>query len=87
MTAKLVDDITDTRPDKTRESWGQGVANIVTGPCGGMGRCAMIGRTMIDVRSGARTRLSTFLAGLFLLSLVVALGSMSAGSRWPHSSG
>ncbi|BCJ37260.1 sodium-independent anion transporter [Actinocatenispora thailandica] len=74
MTAKLVDDVTDTRSSKTRESWGQGVANIVTGLFGGMGGCAMIGQTMINVRSGARTRLSTFLAGTFLLILVVALG-------------
>ena len=57
MTARLVDDITDTRSDKTRESWGQGVANIVTGFFGGMGGCAMIGQTMINVKaSGARTR-------------------------------
>ncbi len=75
MTAKLVDDITDTGSDKTRESWGQGVANIVTGLFGGMGGCAMIGQTMINVKaSGARTRLSTFLAGVFLLVLVVVLG-------------
>lgn len=75
MTAKLVDDITDTRSPKTREAWGQGVANIVTGFFGGMGGCAMIGQTMINVKaSGARTRISTFLAGLFLLVLVVALG-------------
>ena len=79
MTAKLVDDITDTRSDKTRESWGQGVANIVTGIFGGMGGCAMIGQTMINVKtSGARTRLSTFLAGVFLLVLVVALGDVVA---------
>ena len=79
MTAKLVDDITDTHSDKTRESWGQGVANIVTGFFGGMGGCAMIGQTMINVKSsGARTRLSTFLAGVFLLVLVVALGSVVA---------
>jgi len=77
MTAKLVDDITDTHSDKTRESWGQGVANIVTGFFGGMGGCAMIGQTMINVKSaGARTRLSTFLAGVFLLVLVVALGDV-----------
>ena len=64
MTAKLVDDITDTRSDKSREAWGQGVANIVTGFFGGMGGCAMIGQTMINVRaSGGRTRISTFLAG------------------------
>ena len=79
MTAKLVDDITDTHSDKTRESWGQGVANIVTGFFGGMGGCAMIGQTMINVKaSGARTRLSTFLAGVFLLVLVVALGDVVA---------
>jgi sulfate permease, SulP family len=79
MTAKLVDDITDTPSDKTRETWGQGVANVVTGFFGGMGGCAMIGQTMINVKSaGARTRLSTFLAGVFLLVLVVALGDVVA---------
>ncbi|MCZ2847888.1 SulP family inorganic anion transporter [Modestobacter sp. VKM Ac-2978] len=78
LTAKLVDDLTDTHSDKTRESWGQGVANIVTGFFGGMGGCAMIGQTMINVRSGARTRLSTFLAGVFLLVLVVVLGDIVA---------
>ncbi|MEM0875069.1 SulP family inorganic anion transporter [Corynebacterium amycolatum] len=77
MTAKLVDDITDTHSDKTRESWGQGVANIASGFFGGMGGCAMIGQTMINVReSGARTRLSTLLAGVFLLVLVLALGDI-----------
>jgi SulP family sulfate permease len=77
MTAKLVDDITDTRSPKTREAWGQGVANIVTGIFGGMGGCAMIGQTMINVKaSGARTRISTFLAGVFLLILVMALGDI-----------
>ncbi|MEU1433698.1 SulP family inorganic anion transporter [Streptomyces sp. NPDC005786] len=75
MTAKLVDDITDTHSNKTRESIGQGIANIVTGFFGGMGGCAMIGQTMINVKvSGARTRLSTFLAGAFLMVLCIALG-------------
>ncbi|MDX2528404.1 SulP family inorganic anion transporter [Streptomyces europaeiscabiei] len=75
MTAKLVDEITDTRSSKTRESVGQGVANIVTGFFGGMGGCAMIGQTMINVRvSGARTRLSTFLAGAFLMVLCIVFG-------------
>ncbi|MBT2490732.1 SulP family inorganic anion transporter [Streptomyces sp. ISL-96] len=75
MTAKLVDDITDTHSNKTRESIGQGIANIVTGFFGGMGGCAMIGQTMINVKtSGARTRLSTFLAGVFLMVLVVVFG-------------
>ncbi|NJC21044.1 SulP family sulfate permease [Arthrobacter pigmenti] len=79
MTAKLVDDITDTHSGKTRESWGQGAANIITGFFGGMGGCAMIGQTMINVKaSGARTRISTFLAGTFLLILVVALGDVVA---------
>ncbi len=79
MTAKLVDDVTDTRSDKTREAWGQGVANVVTGFFGGMGGCAMIGQTMINVKeSGARTRISTFLAGVFLLVLVVGLGDLVA---------
>ena len=79
LTAKLVDDVTDTHSDKTREAWGQGVANIVTGFFGGMGGCAMIGQTMINVKvSGARTRISTFLAGVFLLVLVVGLGDVVA---------
>jgi SulP family sulfate permease len=79
MTAKLVDDITDTHSNKTRESLGQGVANIVTGFFGGMGGCAMIGQTMINVKAcGARTRISTFLAGVMLLGLVVGLGDLVA---------
>ncbi|BAU86671.1 sulP family sulfate transporter [Streptomyces laurentii] len=77
MTAKLVDGITDTHSNKTRESIGQGIANIVTGLFGGMGGCAMIGQTMINVRvSGARTRLSTFLAGVFLMVLCIVFGSV-----------
>lgn len=79
MTAKLVDDVTDTHSNKTRESWGQGVANVLSGLFGGMGGCAMIGQTMINVKvSGARTRISTFLAGMFLLILIVVLGDLVA---------
>ncbi len=79
MTARLVDDITETKSDKDREARGQGIANVVTGFFGGMAGCAMIGQTMINVRvSGARTRLSTFSAGVFLLALVVGLGSLVA---------
>jgi SulP family sulfate permease len=79
MTAKLVDDVTETSSDKDRESRGQGIANIITGFFGGMPGCAMIGQTMINVRAGgARTRISTFCAGFFLLILVVALGSIVA---------
>ncbi len=79
MTAKIVDEVTDTHSNKTREAWGQGVANIMSGLFGGMGGCAMIGQTMINVKaSGARTRISTFLAGVFLLVLVLGLGDMLA---------
>ncbi|GAB3038417.1 sodium-independent anion transporter [Nocardioides flavus (ex Wang et al. 2016)] len=79
LTAKLVDDITDTHSNKTRESWGQGAANVITGFFGGMGGCAMIGQTLINVNvSRARTRISTFLAGVFLLILVVGLGDVVA---------
>ncbi len=79
LTAKLVDDVTDSPSDKTREAWGQGGANIITGFFGGMGGCAMIGQTMINVKaSGARTRISTFLAGVFLLVLVVGFGDVVA---------
>ena len=79
MTAKLVDEITDTHSQKTRESFAQGVGNVISGFLGGMGGCAMIGQTMINVKaSGARTRISTFLAGIFLLILVVALGDIVA---------
>jgi SulP family sulfate permease len=79
LTAKLVDVVTDTHSDKTREAWGQGVANVITGFFGGMGGCAMIGQTMINVKgAGSRTRISTFLAGVFLLILVVVFGSLVA---------
>jgi len=79
MTATLVDEVTGSRSDKRREACGQGVANLVTGAFGGMGGCAMIGQTMINTKqSGARTRISTFLAGTFLLVLVVALGDVVA---------
>ncbi|GAA1783076.1 SulP family inorganic anion transporter [Agromyces lapidis] len=79
MTAKLVDDVTDTHSRKTREALGQGAANVLSGFFGGMGGCAMIGQTMINVKvSGARTRISTFLAGVFLLILVVGLGDVVA---------
>lgn len=71
MTATIVDEMTDTASDKHRECKGQGVANIVTGFMGGMAGCAMIGQSIINVTSGARTRLSTLVAGLWLLILVI----------------
>ncbi|WP_442878626.1 SulP family inorganic anion transporter [Brachybacterium sp. J153] len=77
LTAKLVDDLTDTHSDKTREAWGQGVANLAAGAFGGMGGCAMIGQTMINVKDGGgRTRLSTLSAGVFLLVLVMLLSDV-----------
>jgi SulP family sulfate permease len=74
LTASVVDDLTDTRSDKNRESTGQGIANVATGFLGGMAGCAMIGQSVINVKSGGRGRLSTLVAGVFLLVLVVGLG-------------
>lgn len=71
MTATIVDDMTDTPSDKFRECKGQGIANICSGFMGGMAGCAMIGQSIINVKSGGRGRLSTFSAGVFLLILVV----------------
>jgi SulP family sulfate permease len=74
LTASIVDDMTDTGSNKNRECVGQGVANFVTGFIGGMGGCAMIGQSVINVTAGARTRLSTLFAGGFLLFLIVVMG-------------
>ncbi|MDO9480989.1 MAG: SulP family inorganic anion transporter, partial [Hydrogenophaga sp.] len=74
MTATIVDDLTDTKSDKNRECVGQGVANIASGFIGGMAGCAMIGQSVINVKSGGRGRLSTLTAGVVLLILVVFLG-------------
>ncbi|MEM9398376.1 MAG: SulP family inorganic anion transporter, partial [Pseudomonadota bacterium] len=74
MTATIVDDLTDTKSDKNRECIGQGIANIASGCVGGMAGCAMIGQSVINVKSGGRGRLSTLAAGLFLLLMVVFLG-------------
>jgi len=73
MTATIVDDLTDTTSDKNRECKGQGIANIGAGLMGGMAGCAMIGQSIINVKSGGRGRLSTFCAGLFLIIMVVFL--------------
>jgi len=74
MTASIVDDLTDTPSDKNRECIGQGLANTATGFIGGMAGCAMIGQSIINVKSGGRGRLSTFCAGIFLLFMIVVLG-------------
>lgn len=76
MTAQIVDDLTDTQSDKNRECSGQGMANIVAGLFGGMAGCAMIGQSVINVKSGGRGRLSTLTAGILLLILIVA------GNEW-----
>ena len=76
LTAQIVDDMTDTESDKRQECAGQGGANIVAALFGGMGGCAMIGQSVINVTSGGRGRLSTFVAGAFLLFLLVALGPL-----------
>ncbi|PRX09681.1 UNVERIFIED_ORG: SulP family sulfate permease [Martelella mediterranea] len=73
MTAQLIDDLTDTRSNRNQECAGQGIANFFTGFIGGMAGCAMIGQSMINVKSGGRGRLSTFIAGFVLLILVVVL--------------
>ncbi|MDX5977100.1 SulP family inorganic anion transporter [Vreelandella alkaliphila] len=73
MTATIVDDLTDTPSDKNRECKGQGIANIGSGLLGGMAGCAMIGQSVINIKSGGRTRLSTLIAGVVLLLMVVFL--------------
>jgi SulP family sulfate permease len=74
MTATIVDDLTDTPSNRNLECIGQGIANTATGFIGGMAGCAMIGQSMINVKSGGRGRLSTFCAGVFLLFMIVVLG-------------
>lgn len=78
LTAKVVDEMTDTESCKHSEARGQGIANIVTGFFGGMAGCAMIGQSVINVKSGGRGRLSTFLSGVFLLFFIVVLGDWVA---------
>lgn len=77
LTAKLVDDLTNSKSNKGRESWALGVANILAGFWGGIGGCAMIGQTMVNVKLGrARTRISTFVAGVFLLALITVFSDV-----------
>ena len=76
LTAKIVDDATDTYSSKNRESRGQGIANMITGLFGGMGGCAMIGQSVINVKSGANSRLSTFSAGVVLIFMIIVLGGL-----------
>jgi len=83
LTQQIVDDLTDTPSDRNRECVGQGTANIVTGFLGGMAGCAMIGQSMINVKSGGRGRLSTFSAGVFLLFMILVLGDWIAAIPMP----
>jgi SulP family sulfate permease len=76
MTATIVDEMTETKSDKNREIRGQGIANTITGFFGGMAGCAMIGQSVINVKSGGRGRLSALVAGVFLLFLILALGNV-----------
>ena len=76
MTATILDEMTDTKSDKNKEARGQGLANFITGFFGGMAGCAMIGQSVINVRSGGRGRLSTFTAGAFLMFLIIVLGDL-----------
>jgi len=76
LTSSIIDDATDTDSNKNREAKGQGIANIVTGFFGGMAGCAMIGQSVINVKSGGRGRLSTFVAGVFLMFLIIVLGNI-----------
>lgn len=76
LTANIVDDMTDTTSDKNKEARGQGIANFVTGFFGGMAGCAMIGQSVINVKSGGRGRLSALVAGTFLMFLIIVLGSV-----------
>ncbi|MFP1644938.1 SulP family inorganic anion transporter [Pontitalea aquivivens] len=83
MTQQLVDELTDTKTDRNQECIGQGIANTATGFIGGMAGCAMIGQSMINVKSGGRGRLSAFTAGVVLLILVVFLGDWVARIPMP----
>ena len=76
LTATIIDDMTGTESNKNQEARGQGLANIVTGLFGGMAGCAMIGQSVINVKSGGRGRLSTFIAGGFLMFLIIVLGDL-----------
>lgn len=76
LTSQIVDDMTETESNKNREARGQGIANVITGFFGGMAGCAMIGQSVINVKSGGRGRLSTFVAGVFLMFLIIVLGDL-----------
>ncbi|WPK11684.1 SulP family inorganic anion transporter [Lysinibacillus louembei] len=87
LTAQILDDMTDTKSNKNMEARGQGIANIVNGFFGGMAGCAMIGQSMINVKSGGRGRLSTLVSGIFLIFLIVVLGDIVVDIPMPVLAG
>lgn len=76
LTSQIVDEMTETTSDKNRECFGQGISNIVVGLFGGMASCAMIGQSVINIKSGGRKRLSTLVSGVFLMILIIALNKV-----------
>lgn len=76
LTAQIVDDMTDTTSDKNKEAKGQGIANVIAGFFGGMASCAMIGQSVINIKSGGRGRLSSLVAGVFLMFLILVLNDV-----------
>ncbi|MGO5076080.1 SulP family inorganic anion transporter [Clostridium sporogenes] len=76
LTSQIVDDMTETSSNKTQECFGQGIGNIIVGFFGGMASCAMIGQSVINIKSGGRSRLSTFSSGIFLMVLIIALNKL-----------
>ncbi|KYG88902.1 hypothetical protein A0U40_14475 [[Bacillus] sp. KCTC 13219] len=87
LTAQILDDMTDSKSNKNMEARGQGIANIVNGFFGGMAGCAMIGQSMINVKSGGRGRLSTLVSGIFLMFLIVVLGDIVVDIPMPVLAG
>ena len=78
LTAQILDDMTETPSNKNRESFGQGLANIILGFLGGMAGCAMIGQSIVNIKSGGRTRLSTLMSGVYLMIMILTLGNLVA---------
>ncbi|MHA6260133.1 SulP family inorganic anion transporter [Sporosarcina sp. CAU 1771] len=83
LTSQVLDDMTDTPSNKNKEARGQGIANFITGFFGGMAGCALIGQSIINIKSGGRGRLSTFTAGAFLMFLIIVLGDLVAKVPMP----
>ena len=83
LTSQVLDDMTDTPSNKNKEARGQGIANFVNGFFGGMAGCALIGQSVINVKSGGRGRLSTFTAGVFLMFLIIVLGDVVVNIPMP----